>query len=117
MAVQRIRAFDDPVLRAVARPVTAFDKELRGLVKSLTLTMRQGAGRAGLAAPAARGAGQGGRLRLRRQGGDTWSTRGWSCRSARSWPTRRACRRLACGGRWSVPSGSPRAVATCTASQ
>ncbi|WP_425567752.1 peptide deformylase [Nonomuraea dietziae] len=51
MAVQRIRAFDDPVLRAVARPVTAFDKELRGLVKSLTLTMRQGAGRAGLAAP------------------------------------------------------------------
>ncbi|MEU4548956.1 peptide deformylase [Nonomuraea dietziae] len=51
MAVQRIRAFDDPVLRAVAQPVTAFDKELRNLVKSLTLTMRQGAGRAGLAAP------------------------------------------------------------------
>lgn len=51
MAVQRIRAFDDPVLRAVAQPVTAFDKELRSLVRSLTLTMRQGAGRAGLAAP------------------------------------------------------------------
>ncbi|GAA3468966.1 peptide deformylase [Nonomuraea roseola] len=51
MAVQRIRAFDDPVLRAVAQPVTAFDKELRSLVKALTLTMRQGAGRAGLAAP------------------------------------------------------------------
>ncbi|GAA2372379.1 peptide deformylase [Nonomuraea africana] len=51
MAVQRIRAFDDPVLRAVAQPVTGFDKELRSLVKALTLTMRQGTGRAGLAAP------------------------------------------------------------------
>ncbi|MFD1930465.1 MULTISPECIES: peptide deformylase [Nonomuraea] len=51
MAVQRIRAFDDPVLREVAQPVTEFDKELRGLVKALTLTMRQGQGRAGLAAP------------------------------------------------------------------
>lgn len=46
-----IRAFGDPVLRTVADPVTDFDKQLRGLVKSLTLTMRAKAGRAGLAAP------------------------------------------------------------------
>ncbi|GGP09081.1 peptide deformylase [Nonomuraea glycinis] len=46
-----IRRFDDPVLRAVAAPVRDFDRELRRLVKSLTLTMRAGAGRAGLAAP------------------------------------------------------------------
>ncbi len=46
-----IRRFDDPVLRAVAAPVRDFDRELRRLVKSLTLTMRAGTGRAGLAAP------------------------------------------------------------------
>lgn len=48
---EAIRAFGDPVLRTVAEPVTVFDKELRGLVKSLTLTMRARPGRAGLAAP------------------------------------------------------------------
>ncbi|MEU7000821.1 peptide deformylase [Nonomuraea sp. NPDC046570] len=48
---QFIRAFGDPLLRTVAEPVTVFDRELRDLVKSLTLTMRAGAGRAGLAAP------------------------------------------------------------------
>ncbi|MDA0636367.1 peptide deformylase [Nonomuraea sp. MCN248] len=51
MAVLPIRAFDDPVLRSVAEPVREFDKELRGLVRSMTLTLRAGAGRAGLAAP------------------------------------------------------------------
>ncbi|MEU1725026.1 peptide deformylase [Actinomadura sp. ATCC 39365] len=43
--------FDDPVLRVVAEPVHDFDRELRRLVKSLTLTLRAGTGRAGLAAP------------------------------------------------------------------
>ncbi|MEV7009051.1 peptide deformylase [Streptosporangium sp. NPDC051022] len=51
MAVQPIRLFADPVLRAVAEPVTGFDRELRALVKSLQATLRAGAGRAGLAAP------------------------------------------------------------------
>ncbi|GAA3447291.1 peptide deformylase [Planomonospora venezuelensis] len=51
MTVQPIRLFGDPSLRTVAEPVTTFDRELRGLVKSLTATMRAGAGRAGLAAP------------------------------------------------------------------
>ncbi|MFG1946524.1 peptide deformylase [Nonomuraea sp. NPDC048826] len=51
MTVLPIRAFDDPVLRSVAEPVTDFDKELRRLVKSMTATLRAGAGRAGLAAP------------------------------------------------------------------
>lgn len=51
MAVQPIRLFDDPVLRTPAEPVTAFDRELRGLVRSLQATVRAGTGRAGLAAP------------------------------------------------------------------
>ncbi|MFC4062106.1 peptide deformylase [Planomonospora corallina] len=51
MAVQPIRPLNDPVLRTVAEPVAAFDRELRGLVKSLRATLRAGAGRAGLAAP------------------------------------------------------------------
>ncbi|GII93847.1 peptide deformylase [Sinosporangium siamense] len=51
MTVRQIRVFGDPGLREVAEPVTAFDKELRGLVKSLTATLHAGAGRAGLAAP------------------------------------------------------------------
>ncbi|WP_157247473.1 peptide deformylase [Nonomuraea typhae] len=51
MTVHAIRLFGDPVLREVAEPVKEFDRELRGLVKSLTMTMRAGAGRAGLAAP------------------------------------------------------------------
>ncbi|WP_343949200.1 peptide deformylase [Nonomuraea longicatena] len=50
MSVSAIRMYDDPVLRQVAEPVKDFDRELRGLVKSLTATMRAGAGRAGLAA-------------------------------------------------------------------
>lgn len=51
MTVRPIRVFDDPVLRVVAEPVHDFDRELRRLVKSLTLTLRAGTGRAGLAAP------------------------------------------------------------------
>ncbi|NBE95883.1 peptide deformylase [Nonomuraea sp. KC401] len=51
MTVRPIRTFDDPLLRSVAAPVHDFDRDLRRLVKSLTATMRAGAGRAGLAAP------------------------------------------------------------------
>src|SRR5207245_10792120 len=50
MAIQPIRIFGDPVLRATAKPVTTFDKELRRLVKDLTDTMLEAPG-AGLAAP------------------------------------------------------------------
>ncbi|WP_240506297.1 peptide deformylase [Thermoactinospora rubra] len=46
-----IRAFDDPALRTAAEAVTAFDKELRRLVKALTLAMRRATGGAGLSAP------------------------------------------------------------------
>ncbi|MFI7442550.1 peptide deformylase [Nonomuraea indica] len=51
VTVRQILMFGDPALRAVAEPVRDFDRELRGLVKSLTATLRAGAGRAGLAAP------------------------------------------------------------------
>ncbi|GIH24751.1 peptide deformylase [Acrocarpospora phusangensis] len=51
MTARQIRPFTDPVLRSVAEPVTVFDRSLRDVVKALTLTMRAGAGRAGLAAP------------------------------------------------------------------
>ena len=50
MAIQPIRLFGDPVLRATAQPVTTFDKELRNLVSDLTDTMLDAPG-AGLAAP------------------------------------------------------------------
>ncbi|MFJ6620199.1 peptide deformylase [Kitasatospora sp. NPDC091335] len=50
MAIQPIRLFGDPVLRATAKPVTTFDKELRKLVADLTETMLDAPG-AGLAAP------------------------------------------------------------------
>ncbi|MFJ6138567.1 peptide deformylase [Kitasatospora sp. NPDC092286] len=50
MAIQPIRIFGDPVLRATAKPVTTFDKELRKLVQDLTDTMLDAPG-AGLAAP------------------------------------------------------------------
>ncbi|WP_030056180.1 MULTISPECIES: peptide deformylase [Streptomyces] len=50
MAIQPIRLFGDPVLRATAQPVTVFDKELRNLVRDLTDTMTAAPG-AGLAAP------------------------------------------------------------------
>ncbi|KJS57139.1 peptide deformylase [Streptomyces rubellomurinus] len=50
MAIQPIRLFGDPVLRATAKPVTTFDKELRTLVRDLTETMLDAPG-AGLAAP------------------------------------------------------------------
>ncbi|WP_329486765.1 peptide deformylase [Kitasatospora sp. NBC_01246] len=50
MAIQPIRIFGDPVLRATAKPVTTFDKELRNLVRDLTETMLDAPG-AGLAAP------------------------------------------------------------------
>jgi peptide deformylase len=51
MTVRQIKVFADPSLRSVAEPVTAFDRSLRDLVKALTVTMRAGSGRAGLAAP------------------------------------------------------------------
>lgn len=51
MAVRQILRFTDPALRAKAEPVTAFDRSLRDLVRSLNATMRAGPGRAGLAAP------------------------------------------------------------------
>ena len=50
MAVQPIRLFGDPVLRARAAEVVDFDKELRNLVRDLLETMVQEGG-AGLAAP------------------------------------------------------------------
>ncbi|HEX2291378.1 MAG TPA: peptide deformylase [Pseudonocardiaceae bacterium] len=50
MAVQPIRLFGDPVLRARAAEVVDFDKELRNLVRDLLETMVQ-EGAAGLAAP------------------------------------------------------------------
>ena len=50
MTVQPIRLFGDPVLRTAADEVVTFDKELRGLVRDLTETMRD-AGGVGLAAP------------------------------------------------------------------
>jgi peptide deformylase len=50
VAIQPIRLFGDPVLRAPASPVTDFDKELRTLVKDLEETMMDAPG-AGLAAP------------------------------------------------------------------
>ncbi|MFJ3221105.1 peptide deformylase [Kitasatospora sp. NPDC086801] len=50
MAIQPIRLFGDPALRATAQPVTTFDKELRTLVSDLTDTMLNAPG-AGLAAP------------------------------------------------------------------
>ncbi|MGI5238315.1 peptide deformylase [Dactylosporangium sp. CA-139066] len=50
MTVLPIRLFGDPVLTTPAEEVTAFDAELRGLVRDLTDTLRDQQG-AGLAAP------------------------------------------------------------------
>ncbi|GIE98805.1 peptide deformylase [Paractinoplanes rishiriensis] len=50
MTVRPIRIFGDPVLRTEADPVTAFDAELRELVRDLEDTVRE-PGRAGVAAP------------------------------------------------------------------
>ena len=50
MPIQTIRLFGDPVLRTPAEPVVDFDKELRGLVRDLEMTMLDAPG-AGLAAP------------------------------------------------------------------
>jgi peptide deformylase len=50
VAVQPVRLFGDPVLRARAAEVVDFDKELRNLVRDLLETMTQ-EGAAGLAAP------------------------------------------------------------------
>jgi peptide deformylase len=50
MAIRTIRHFGDPVLTTRAEEVTAFDKELRNLVRDLTETMIDAPG-AGLAAP------------------------------------------------------------------
>jgi peptide deformylase len=48
--IQTIRLFGDPVLRTPAEPVVDFDKQLRGLVRDLEMTMMDAPG-AGLAAP------------------------------------------------------------------
>lgn len=50
MTVQPVRLFGDPVLRAPADEVTAFDRELRQLVTDLTDTMRASGG-VGMAGP------------------------------------------------------------------
>src|SRR5262249_42540701 len=50
VAIQPIRLFGDPVLRAPAAPVTDFDAELRKLVADLVETMQDAPG-VGLAAP------------------------------------------------------------------
>jgi peptide deformylase len=50
VTVQRIRLFDDPILRQPAAPVVDFDAELRRLVADLSETMKESNG-AGLAAP------------------------------------------------------------------
>jgi peptide deformylase len=50
VAVQPVRLFGDPVLRARAAEVVDFDKELRNLVRDLLETMAE-EGAAGLAAP------------------------------------------------------------------
>lgn len=50
MAIQQIRLFGDPILRAPAEPVTDFDRQIRQLVKDLEETMMDAPG-AGLAAP------------------------------------------------------------------
>lgn len=50
VSIVPIRLFGDPVLRTAAAEVVTFDKELRGLVKDLTDTMRDAPG-VGLAAP------------------------------------------------------------------
>jgi len=50
VAIQPMRLFGDPVLTSGCDPVTDFDKELRGLVKDLTDTLRDERG-SGLAAP------------------------------------------------------------------
>jgi peptide deformylase len=50
VTVREIRLFGDPVLRETALPVTAFDRQLRTLVKDLTDTMLEAPG-SGLAAP------------------------------------------------------------------
>jgi peptide deformylase len=50
MAIRPVRLFGDPVLRESADPVVDFDRELRGLVRDLTETLRDERG-SGLAAP------------------------------------------------------------------
>jgi peptide deformylase len=51
MAVQKILLFPHPVLKKMARPVTAFDDEIRQLADDLIDTMRAGPGSVGVAAP------------------------------------------------------------------
>ena len=50
MTVRPIRIYGDPVLRTPAEPVTAFDAQLRELVRDLEDTVRE-PGRAGVAGP------------------------------------------------------------------
>lgn len=50
MAVRPIRLYGDPVLRAVAAPITDIDDGVRGLVQDLLDSVRE-PGRAGVAAP------------------------------------------------------------------
>src|SRR5690349_16197401 len=50
MTVRPVRLFGDPVLRTPAQEVSGFDRQIRGLVKDLTQTLRDQCG-AGLSAP------------------------------------------------------------------
>jgi peptide deformylase len=50
MTVRAVRLFGDPVLATPAEPVVDFDRQVRGLVKDLTQTLRDQQG-AGLSAP------------------------------------------------------------------
>jgi peptide deformylase len=50
MTVRPVRLFGDPVLRTRADEITDFDRQVRGLIKDLTQTLRDQRG-AGLSAP------------------------------------------------------------------
>lgn len=51
MAVQKILLYPHPVLKKMARPVTAIDEEIRQLADDLIDSMRAGPGSVGVAAP------------------------------------------------------------------
>ena len=51
MAIQKVLLYPHPVLKKMARPVTALDDEIRQLVDDLIDTMRAAPGSVGVAAP------------------------------------------------------------------
>lgn len=51
MAIQKVLLYPHPVLKKMARPVTAIDDEIRQLVDDLIDTMRAAPGSVGVAAP------------------------------------------------------------------